>query len=61
MELAQLQTAAMFAAESPSAQDADDAWVHVDEIDNAIAREVPRLTRWRRRLDPRRIREPVEI
>jgi transglutaminase-like putative cysteine protease len=55
MELAQLQTAALFAPDPPSPEDANRAWVQVDAIDRAIAHSMPALTRWRRRIDPRRL------
>jgi hypothetical protein len=54
MELAQLQTAALFAPDPPSADDADRAWVQVDAIDGALSHSISAITRWRRRLDPRR-------
>jgi transglutaminase-like putative cysteine protease len=50
MELARLQTVAMFAPDPPSPEDATRAWEHVDIIDHAIRRTAPRLDRWRRRL-----------
>ena len=54
MELAQLQTAALFAPDPPTADDADRAWVQVDAIDGALSHALSPVTRWRRRLDPRR-------
>jgi transglutaminase-like putative cysteine protease len=54
MELAQLQTAALFAPDPPTADDADRAWVQVDAIDGALSHAISPLARWRRRLDPRR-------
>jgi transglutaminase-like putative cysteine protease len=60
MELAQLQTAALFAPEEPTREDADRAWQHVDRIDRALDHTMSALTRWRRRLDPRRVR-PDEL
>jgi transglutaminase-like putative cysteine protease len=59
MELAQLQTAALFAPGAPSGEDAELAWHQVDAIDGAISHMISRLARWRRRLDPRRLRGPV--
>jgi len=61
MELAQLQTEAMFAKDPPSNETADDAWAHVDDIDGALKKMISRTKRWRRRLDPRRVRETVEV
>ncbi|MGQ0824055.1 MAG: transglutaminase TgpA family protein [Actinomycetota bacterium] len=61
MELAQLQTEALFAREAPSPDAADTAWEHVDTIDSALRRMISRTVRWRRRLDPRRVREPVDV
>lgn len=52
MELAQLQTAALFAPEPPSTDDATRAWRHADDIDAVMRRRVPVVTRWRRRLVP---------
>ena len=54
MELAQLQTAALFAPETPTPADADEAWAKVDAIDRAIGHQISPFVRWRRRLDPRR-------
>jgi transglutaminase-like putative cysteine protease len=54
MELAQLQTAALFAPGAPTAADAEEAWSKVDAIDRAIGHQISPLVRWRRRLDPRR-------
>ena len=54
MELAQLQTAALFAPDPPTPAQADDAWAKVDAIDKAIGHQISPLVRWRRRLDPRR-------
>jgi hypothetical protein len=50
MELARLQSAAMFAFEEPTPDDASLAWEQVDTIRDAIRRNVARTTRWRRRL-----------
>ena len=50
MELARLQSAAMFASDEPSPDDASLAWEQVDTIRDAIRRNVARSTRWRRRL-----------
>jgi transglutaminase-like putative cysteine protease len=49
MTLARLHTAAMYAAESPSPDDADDAWAEVDAIAAAVRTSVPRTRRWRAR------------
>ena len=60
MELAQLQTAALFAPDPPTPADADEAWSKVDAIDRAIGHQISPFVRWRRRLDPRRgTREPL--
>jgi hypothetical protein len=56
MELAQLQTAALFSPDDPTPDDAARAWAHVDAIDHAIQQTLSPLARWRRRLDPRRLR-----
>jgi transglutaminase-like putative cysteine protease len=50
MELARLQTVAMFAPDPPTPEQATLAWRHVDVIDHAIRGAAPRLDRWRRRL-----------
>jgi transglutaminase-like putative cysteine protease len=55
MDLAQLQTAALFAPDPPTTTEADTAWKQVDAIDRAISRTVSPITRWRRRIDPRRL------
>ncbi len=65
MDLARLHTAAMFAAEPPSDDDADEAWECVDRIDGALRESVGRTTLWRTRLRPRtdraeREREPTD-
>ncbi len=64
MDLARLHTAAMFAAEPPSDEDAEEAWRLVDQIDAALRASVGRTTMWRTRLRPRserpeREHEPV--
>jgi transglutaminase-like putative cysteine protease len=56
MELAQLQTAALFSPAEPTPDDAKRAWDQVDAIDHAIQRTMSPVARWRRRLDPRRLR-----
>jgi transglutaminase-like putative cysteine protease len=50
MGLARLHTAAMFAPDPPTDADADAAWAHVDAIDRAVRRTVPRGERWLTRL-----------
>jgi hypothetical protein len=50
MELARLQSAAMFALDPPSPTDASFAWEQVDTISSSIRHAVPRSLRWRRRL-----------
>jgi hypothetical protein len=50
MELARLQSAAMFARESPTPTDATLAWEQVDTIRAETRRKVARAARWRRRL-----------
>jgi hypothetical protein len=52
MELARLQSAAMFAPEPPSATDASYAWEQVDLIRVSLRRTIARTTRLRRRLRP---------
>ncbi len=53
MELARLQTTAMFAPEEPSAEDADLAWSHVDRLDAALRTAGRRTERLARRLRTR--------
>jgi transglutaminase-like putative cysteine protease len=53
MDLARLQTAALFAPDAPSHEEADDAWVHVHRIEQALRRATRWSRRWKRRLDPR--------
>ena len=60
MELAQLQTAALFAPDPPSDEDARTAWRNADAVDKALRHAVARTTRWKRRLDPRRPRDLVD-
>ena len=48
MELAQLQSAAMYAREEPSAVEATSAWEHVDTIRATIRHNIARTRRWRR-------------
>jgi transglutaminase-like putative cysteine protease len=50
MDLARLQTAAMYAPDPPSASDADLAWKAVDDINDALRKTVTRTGRWRSRL-----------
>jgi len=50
MELARLQSAAMFAGEPPSDDDAKHAWEEADTITSEVRHNIARLTRWRRRL-----------
>ena len=52
MELARLQSAAMFAPEPPTDDEASDAWQQVDVIRASTRRTVTRAARWRRRLRP---------
>jgi transglutaminase-like putative cysteine protease len=54
MDLARLHTAAMFAPDAPSEEDAIAAWHDVDEIDAALRQTVPRSERWATRLRVRR-------
>jgi hypothetical protein len=53
MELARLQSAAMFAAEPPSPVDANFAWEQVDAIRAATRRNITLTARWRRNLTRR--------
>jgi hypothetical protein len=50
MELARLQSAAMYAADPPSDADASYAWEQADTIRFEVHHNVARVTRWRRRL-----------
>jgi hypothetical protein len=50
IELARLQSAAMFAREAPSSVEATVAWEQVDTIRDATRRNVARSARWRRRV-----------
>jgi transglutaminase-like putative cysteine protease len=47
MELARLQSAALYAREEPSEDEASEAWTQVDTIRQAIRRNVARTRRWR--------------
>ncbi len=53
MELARLQSAAMFASEPPSADEASAAWEQVDVIRASSKRTITRTARWRARLRSR--------
>jgi hypothetical protein len=63
MDLARLQSAAMFAEEPPTEADANQAWAHVDAIDDALKESVSRSERWITRLRirkrDRRVKELV--
>lgn len=59
MELASLQTAALFAAESPAADDADRAWTEVAAIRAALRQGTTRGQRVSRALDPRPLRARI--
>jgi transglutaminase-like putative cysteine protease len=50
LELARLQSAAMYAEESPTADDASHAWEQADAIREMVRRTIARPTRLRRRL-----------
>jgi hypothetical protein len=54
MDLARLHTAAMYAAEDPSTDDAEIAWQRFDEIDAALRKSVKPTARWKTRLRLRR-------
>jgi transglutaminase-like putative cysteine protease len=54
MDLARLQTSALFAPDPPSADDADAAWRCVDSIEAALRGTVTRGERWLTRLRVRR-------
>ena len=54
MDLARLQTAAMYAPEPPSEADANAAWRSVDDISAALRKTVTRSERWLSRLRVRR-------
>jgi hypothetical protein len=58
MDLARLQTAALFAPDPPTEADADAAWQHLDEIDAALRQTVPRSERWITRLRIRKRDRP---
>jgi hypothetical protein len=53
MELAQLQSAAMYARETPSEEAASFAWQQVDTIRRTVRHNVARTRRWRRILEYR--------
>jgi hypothetical protein len=48
MELAELQSAAMYAPDAPSEAQATFAWEQVDKIRTAVRHNVARTRRWRR-------------
>ena len=50
LELARLQSAAMFAADPPTDGDATQAWEQADTIRSEVRHNIARPTRWRRRL-----------
>jgi hypothetical protein len=52
MELARLQTTAMFAPDSPTDEQADTAWQHFDTIDRSVRHSTSRVQRWKCRLRP---------
>jgi hypothetical protein len=54
MDLARLQTAAMYAPEEPSEDEAETAWQRVDAIDAALRGNVGFVDRWKFRLRPPR-------
>jgi transglutaminase-like putative cysteine protease len=54
MDLARLQTAAMYAPDPPSAAEAETAWQRVDAINAALRTTVSRTDRWWQRVKPRR-------
>jgi transglutaminase-like putative cysteine protease len=56
MDLARLQTAAMYAREEPSTEDGETAWQRYDAIDAALRKSVRRTDRFVARLKPRRRR-----
>ncbi len=56
LELARLQTTAMYAEEPPTAADASYAWEQADSIRDTVRRTIARSVRWRRRL--RQVRAP---
>jgi transglutaminase-like putative cysteine protease len=59
MDLARLQTAALFAGDPPTSDEADAAWEHVEQIEGTLRHATNRSRRWRRRLDPRSLRVPA--
>jgi transglutaminase-like putative cysteine protease len=58
MDLARLQTAAMYAPEEPSEDEAETAWQRVDAIDAALRGNVSFVDRWKHRLRPPRPARP---
>lgn len=56
MELASLQTAALYSAEPPADDDAARAWVEVGRLRRALRASTTRSQRLRRALDPRTVR-----
>jgi hypothetical protein len=59
MELARLHTAALYASESPTEADADQAWQYVDTIDTAVKNRVGRFERWKNRIQAMRHDRPA--
>jgi transglutaminase-like putative cysteine protease len=57
LELARLQSAAMYSEESPTSADASYAWEQADTIRDTVRHTIARPTRWRRRL--RQLRLPA--
>jgi transglutaminase-like putative cysteine protease len=58
MDLARLQTAAMYSREEPSEDEAETAWQRVDAIDAALRGNVSFIDRWKHRLRPPRPARP---
>ncbi|HEX5096108.1 MAG TPA: DUF3488 and transglutaminase-like domain-containing protein, partial [Acidimicrobiia bacterium] len=50
MELARLHTAALYAADVPTDEEAEQAWSCVDQIDAAVKNRVGRVERWKNRI-----------
>jgi hypothetical protein len=61
MELARLQTSALFAPDPPTGDDANDAWHQVHRIERALRHATRWTRRWKRRLDPRSLRLAARV
>ena len=59
MDLARLHTAAVFGPREPCDDDVTAAWQRVTRLASALRSSTRAGPRWRRRLDPRRLRHPL--